>query len=342
MAALTGGDVVPHCRLAARDIVRVVAGQAGHLTALEACRLRQPVRRTGNLELVAELVRASAARGVIEVEERLRERRARDIRPRRPAEAAELKWQRAAGRLEVALQTDLQLTFPVQLARVDDGATGALHISCGDCIEVPLTRAVTALAIDAFGQSAGELRSGPVVLDGVARIAVVARHAALVDHATKVEVRRPVVPGTHGPRPATLRVPAQGQLHQPAVGSPVHERPRVVAGTDYVVCVELDYVRLRPTGCSLMATLHERAVPLGDGVMAIRRRVVEAAVSRDAGQQGARPGRLVSGQRDPGERSGHAGQRVGLCDPDVAAGTRRRVGVALFCAVTLRARRWRR
>ncbi len=326
VAALAGLGVVLHGGVAAGHVVRVVARQAGHLTALEACRLRQPICGPGDLELVGQPIVRGRGRRMIEVDERVAERRSRHIRLRRPANATELERQRTAGRLEVALQADLELPVTAERARIHDGAPAAVHIARAHRLDMPLPGAMTALAIDAFGQRGRKRRTGPVVANGIPRIAVVARHTAVVDDATEVEVGRPVVAGTHRPLPAPFGVPAQRQLHQPAVGRAAHERPRVVAGTNHVVGSGLEDVHLGSAGPELVAALHQRPVALRDRVVTIRRGVVEAP-SRDSRQRSTGPG------RDLGERSGHAGQRIRTRDPAMAAGTRRRIGIAVAAAV---------
>ena len=171
----------------------------------------------------------------------------------------------------MALQAHLQLPIAVERAGVDDGTTAALEVAGRHRVDVSLPGAVTALAVDALGQCAGKLRPGPVVADRVARIAVVARHAADVDDAAEVEVRGTVVSRTHRPLPAALGVPTEGQLHQPAVGRPVHERPGMVAGPDHVVGGHLEDVDLGPAGLDLMTALHQRRVARGDRVVAVGR-----------------------------------------------------------------------
>src|SRR5919198_3663770 len=105
-----------------------------------------------------------------------------------------------------------------------------------------------------------------------------ARDAAFVDNATKVEVRRPIVARTHGPMTTTIRIPAHRQLQQPAVGRAVHERSRMIAGADHVFGGELDDIGFRAAESSLMTPLQECAAALDNGVMTIRRGVIETGV----------------------------------------------------------------
>ncbi len=207
VAAAAHCNIVLHRTLAPRNVVRVVAGHTRHLTVLKAWRLPQPVRAAGDLELVAILTIAHRCRGVVEVDERIAERPPRVIRKRRVLVAANLKWEGTARRLEVALHAHFQLPFPIQGRRVDDGAASRVDISSAHRIDMPLSWAMTTLAIDPFRQVASESGSSPVVQELTARVAVMARHAPFVDDATKVEVRRPIVAGTHRPMTAAIRIP---------------------------------------------------------------------------------------------------------------------------------------
>ncbi|MEZ5284902.1 MAG: hypothetical protein R2712_08850 [Vicinamibacterales bacterium] len=68
MTALTDRRVVPHRRLAAWDVVRVVTGRAGERALLEARGFRQPVRGTRDLELVRMRAALVRRRRVVEVQ----------------------------------------------------------------------------------------------------------------------------------------------------------------------------------------------------------------------------------------------------------------------------------
>src|SRR5262249_20743095 len=176
VAAAAHPDIVLHRLLAARNVVRVVAGHTRHLTLSKTCRLPQSVRAAGYLELVAVLAIARRRLGMIEVDERIAKRPPRKIRKWRMLVPANLKRERAAGRLEVALHADFQLPLAIQRRRVDDCVSTCVDIPGAHRSDMPLSGAVTALAIDPFGQVTSELGSGPVVLQLTARVGVVARH----------------------------------------------------------------------------------------------------------------------------------------------------------------------
>src|SRR3954468_6416541 len=98
-------------------------------------------------------------------------------------------------------------------------------------------RAVTPLAIDAFGKRACVSRFGErlLVTGGDLWIGVVAEHAIVRDGAAEAIVVRTVVTGIHRPVAALLRVPAQRQFEQRVRAGPVEIRPRVVPGAHDVV-----------------------------------------------------------------------------------------------------------
>ena len=123
MAALTNRHVTLHRCRAARNVVRVVAGDARHLAALKTRRLAQAVCAAGNLELV---VAATPGR-VIEMNEVVAERLSGCIRKRRMLVAANLKRQWAARRFEVALHARLELPFAVERSPGSQSRGGPLR-----------------------------------------------------------------------------------------------------------------------------------------------------------------------------------------------------------------------
>jgi hypothetical protein len=309
VAADAHRHVVLHSLVTARNVVRVVARQTGHLTVSKTCRLPQSVRAAGYLELVAVVAIACSSLSVIEVDERITQRPPRKIRKWRMLVTANLKWQRAAGRLEVALHAHFELPLAIQRRRVDDcGAAGA-DIPSAHRSNMPLSGAVTPLAINAFGQATRKLGSRPVVVNLAARVGVVARHAPFVDDPTKVEMIAPIVPGAHRPTTAAVGIPAHRQLQQAVVRRAVDVGPRMIARADHVISAELDLVRVRATESDLMTPLHDCAVALEDRVMTIRRGVIEASMGHVVG----------SNLR---QRSRHAGQCVGCGNAAVAGGAR--------------------
>src|SRR5690606_1467612 len=172
-------DVMRDGGLTARNVVRVMARGAGHRGALEAGRLAEPVRRAAD---DLELVLTSAARCVIEVNEIVAEGRSGHVGERRPIEAADLEWQRTAGRFEVALETHLDLPIAPEPGRIDDGATRRLTVTGPGRVDVSLAGAVTPLTVDALGERLRKPRSAARVDNRPAGIAVVARHAVRRNH----------------------------------------------------------------------------------------------------------------------------------------------------------------
>jgi len=148
---------------------------------------------------------------------------------------------------------------------------------------MPLSGAMTTLAIDAFRQLASEFGSSPLVVDLTTRVAVMARQATVVDDAAEVEVRRPIVAGTHCPMTAPIRIPAHRELQQPAVRRAVHERARMISGADHVIGADLDDVGFFATECYLMTPLQECAAALDHRVMAIGGGVIETGVRKAIG-----------------------------------------------------------
>src|SRR5215475_5298745 len=98
------------------NVVRIVAGEACHLAALKTGGFAQAVCGSGDLEFVIP----GAARSVVEINEIIAE-----IHPRREGigemlVAPNLKRQRTARRLEVALHASFELMNSVQFCRIYD------------------------------------------------------------------------------------------------------------------------------------------------------------------------------------------------------------------------------
>src|SRR5687768_5752738 len=110
MATFTDRDVVLCRRPASRNIVRIVTRDARHLALLKTRRLPETVAGAVDLELVV----VTGSRRVIEVDDVIAERLARDERKRRAFVPADLKRQQAARRFEVALQAGLELPLAAE------------------------------------------------------------------------------------------------------------------------------------------------------------------------------------------------------------------------------------
>ena len=77
----------------------------------------------------------------------------------------------------MALHAGLELPLAIESPRIDDRLTASLDILRLDRIDVSLTGPVAALAVDPFGQRAGEHRAIAVIGHQRARVSVVTRHA---------------------------------------------------------------------------------------------------------------------------------------------------------------------
>src|ERR1041385_4035794 len=103
----------------------------------------------------------------------------------------------------MTLHANLKISISRQPRRIHD-------VGCRRRIDVRGTGPVTALAIDTFGNSCGKYRLH-VASVGIlrrCRIRIVTEDTLERDFAPEVGMMLPVVPGTHTPMPASVRVPA--------------------------------------------------------------------------------------------------------------------------------------
>ncbi len=152
VATLADRDVTLYGFGTARDIVRVVTRQAGHLAALKARRLAQAVRAAGDLELVVAPRRSGC---VIEMDEVIAQRLPRRVRKRRMLVSRNLKRQRRARGLEVTLHARFELALTIEFRGVHNRSQARFDVAGFHCIDVGLSRSVTPLAVDALGQRLG-------------------------------------------------------------------------------------------------------------------------------------------------------------------------------------------
>ena len=186
----------------ARDVVRVVAREAGHLAALKARRLAQAVRAAGDLELV---VAPRCPGRVIEMDEVVAQRLPRRVRKRRmlvsreSETAAACSWTRgdtactfrAGGRDRVS-RGSRSLGRPASMSPAFTASTCACPGPWQRWQSMPSGR------VRARTEPCGPLRRARL-RPSAARIAVVAGHAPRIDDAPEVEMRGPVVPRAHRP-----------------------------------------------------------------------------------------------------------------------------------------------
>src|SRR6186713_1928989 len=99
----------------------------------------------------------------------------------------------------MTLHARLELALAAEFRGVHNRTYTRFDVPGFHCIDVRLTGTVAALAIDPIRQGVSELWPFEIVLDCPAWIAVVARHAARVDGAPEIEMRRPVVSRAHLP-----------------------------------------------------------------------------------------------------------------------------------------------
>ena len=156
VATLADRDVTLHGLGTARDVVRVVAREAGHLAALKTRRLAQAVRAAGDLELVVAPRRSGC---VIEMDEVVAQRLPRRVRKRRMLVSRNLKRQRRARGLEVTLHARFELAVAIEFRGVHNRAQARFDVAGFHRIDVRLSRTVATLAIDALGQTLAELRT---------------------------------------------------------------------------------------------------------------------------------------------------------------------------------------
>ena len=128
-----------------------------------------------------ELLVVPAAGGVVEGELEIRERLAGAEGARAAVEAADDGGKSGAGGLQVALHAQIHAQFRAEAGGIHDAGANLLNGGAGglDGAEVLRSGAVAALAVDAFGQIAGEdgFAIGTVVAGRHARIGGVADDA---------------------------------------------------------------------------------------------------------------------------------------------------------------------
>src|SRR5438067_351733 len=96
------------------------------------------------------------------------------------------------------------------------GASRAGFTIAARTLCVPSPRPAAPLAIDPFRKLA-RIKCAAVPFGGArihVRISVVTEHAAIRNLAAECLVSGPLVPRTHSPMPAGLRIPTHGELHQ--------------------------------------------------------------------------------------------------------------------------------
>ena len=197
MATSAHRRVMLHGLLAARDVVRIVTGDARHLALLKTRRLAQPICAARDLELVV----APRSRRVIEMQEVIGERLARRIGKRRVFVAPDLERQRTARGLEMTLHACLELTIAVEARGIGDGPAASVDIAGLDRLDVRLSRAMAPLAVDPLRKRQREPRTVAGVLHRPARITVVTRHALGIDEAAEIRMRGTIYPGLIAQKP---------------------------------------------------------------------------------------------------------------------------------------------
>ena len=118
-----------------------------------------------------------------------------------------------------------------------------------------LTCPVTPLAIDAFGQRAGE-QGRIVVIAGPAGnfgIRVVAEHAAVKHLTAETRMIGPVIAGAHAPVTAIFRVPAHREFDQLVIARAMNVADPVVARSENVVDRDIEHVDRFPVRSFLLA-----------------------------------------------------------------------------------------
>src|SRR5262245_49741637 len=126
---------------------------------------------------------------MIEIDEIVAQILSRSERKRGMLIAPNLKRQGTACRLEMTLHANLELTSPVELCRIYNGAPASVELARLYGIYVRLPRPMTTLAINAFRQRS--------VSNFATRIRVVARHAAFDNRPSKIQMCRTIIARTH-------------------------------------------------------------------------------------------------------------------------------------------------
>src|SRR2546422_405669 len=149
-----------------------------------------------------------------------------------------------------------------------------------------------------------------------------AEHAAVAHSACESGMIRTVVARIHSPGASLLRVPCERQLHQRVAAGAVQIRAYVIAGSDDVVDLLFESVRLFPVEADLIPALVKPSVTLDVGEVALGRLVVK------------RHGILFITKYIAGcgttERTAHTRTPVGFRNVRMAIGTQGRVDVPIF------------
>ena len=277
MTSLTDAHVVPGRALAPRHIVRIVAGGASQRAGrfLKTGRFAQPVGLMGDFELVV----MTGPLRVVEMQHVAGQRLARTV-GKNPAVVSRDGIRKAeAGRFEMTLHADFQTPLGIQARRVDDRASYRFYcriLRLGG-LSVAASRSVAALAVNPFPDLSAEDRLHPTGIgtrcDG--RIAVVAKHAAERDPASKILMIRTVVARIHSPVPPFFAVPGDRKFHDLPILRSVEVGSSVIARSDYEVNLFLDDVSLLAVEIGLMPALIVFSIPLNHRVMTIRSRMIE-------------------------------------------------------------------
>src|SRR6185295_17382404 len=110
------------------------------------------------------------------------------------------------------------------------------------------TRPMATLAIDTLGNRSRQEEFGRVGIGLGRRVSVVARKAFLVDLAPEIHVIRTVVAWVHGPEATLLRIPRDWEFDQLTARRLVEISAGVIARSQYVVDLLLNYVRFLSVG----------------------------------------------------------------------------------------------
>ena len=158
MAVPADCGIVIHGFLAAGNAVRIVTSLARQFAFApgKTFGLTQPVYGTHRLEFVV----VTGAGRVIEEECEVLDRLAGHVGKRAPGESFDLGGNASAGSLEVALQADFRTELGIQAGGIYDAAAYRFHFGAAapGGSHMVAAGSVTPLAVDAFGQVAGENR----------------------------------------------------------------------------------------------------------------------------------------------------------------------------------------
>jgi hypothetical protein len=215
MVAIAADAVVVGCRFgAARNVVRVVADEAGQAASQQTLRFAQPIGRMGDFEIVLVL----SARRMIKEEHETAQRLTRLIGKGAAAVFDDRMRQRQAGDLKVALHAHLKLAVAAEARWVQDGFADILNLRARSLshANVIRVRPVAVLVIDPSAiRRCKRFAAGLLMTLEDFRIGVVAEHALTSDGARRQLVVA-VVARVHGPCAAVFGIPGEGKLNQSA------------------------------------------------------------------------------------------------------------------------------